>query len=127
LAKNVFELHGVDEHKQRVLSKTVRHGNLLETFAHLPPCAVGMEACGGAHYWARELRRLGHASRLRAPQFVAPHHKNDRNDAAAICEALGRSTMRIVPIKEVAPRKVRNIFGHYLYGFTCSTAGTTRS
>lgn len=109
LAKNVFELYGVDESEQRVLGKTVRRGQLLATFAQLPPCLVGMEACGGAHYWARELRKLGHEPRLMAPQFVAPYRKNDkndRNDAAAICEAVGRANMRFVPIKEVEQQAV---------------------
>ena len=109
LAKNVFELYGVDKHEQRVLSKSVRRGKLLETFARLAPCVVGMEACGGAHHWARELRRLGHEPRLMAPQFVAPYRKNDkndRNDAAAICEAVGRPNMRFVPIKEAEQQAV---------------------
>jgi len=109
LAKNVFELYGVDESGQRVLSKTVRRGQLLATFAQLPPCLVGMEACGSAHYWAREFRKLGHEPRLMAPQFVAPYRKidkNDRNDAAAICEAVGRPNMRFVPIKEVEQQAV---------------------
>ena len=109
LAKNVFELYGVDESEQRVLSKTVRRGQLLATFAQLPPCLVGMEACGSAHYWAREFRKLGHEPRLMAPQFVAPYRKNDkndRNDAAAICEAAGRPNMRFVPIKEVEQQAV---------------------
>ena len=109
LAKNVFELYGVDESEQRVLSKTVRRGQLLATFAQLPPCLVGMEACGSAHDWAREFRKLGHEPRLMAPQFVAPYRKNDkndRNDAAAICEAAGRPNMRFVPIKEVEQQAV---------------------
>ena len=109
LAKNVFELYGVDESEQRVLSKTLRRGQLLATFAQLPPCLVGMEACGSAHYWAREFRKLGHEPRLMAPQFVAPYRKidkNDRNDAAAICEAVGRPNMRFVPIKEVEQQAV---------------------
>jgi transposase len=109
LAKNVFELYGVDESEQRVLSKTVRRGQLLATFAQLPPCLVGMEACGSAHYWAREFRKLGHEPRLMAPQFVAPYRKNDkndRNDAAAICEAAGRPNMRFVPIKEIEQQAV---------------------
>jgi transposase len=102
LAKNGFELYGVDESEQRVLCKTVRRGQL-------PPCLVGMEACGSAHYWAREFRKLGHEPRLMAPQFVAPYRKNDkndRNDAAAICEAVGRPNMRFVPIKEVGQQAV---------------------
>jgi len=109
LAKNVFELHGVDEHEQVVVRKTVRRDKLLATFAQLPACVVGMEACGGAHHWARELRKLGHEPRLMAAQFVAPYRKNDkndRNDAAAICEAVGRPSMRFVPIKEVEQQAV---------------------
>jgi transposase len=112
LAKNVFELYGVDEHEQRVLSKTVRRGRLLATFAQLPPCVVGLEACGGAHHWARELRRLGHEPRLMAPQFVAPYRKNDkndRNDAQAICEAVGRPNMRFVPIKDEEQQAVLTV------------------
>ena len=103
LAKNIFELYGVDASEQGVLRKTVRRNKLLSTFAQLPPCVVGLEACGSAHYWARELRKLGHAPRLMAPQFVAPYRKNDkndRNDAEAICEAVGRPNMRFVPIKD---------------------------
>lgn len=102
LAKQVFELCGVDEREQVVLRKTLRRGKVLEFFAQLPPCLIGVEACGSAHYWARELPRLGHEVRLMAPQFVAPYRKNDKNDAndaAAICEAVGRPNMRFVPVK----------------------------
>jgi transposase len=103
LAKNVFELCGVDGDDRVVLRKTVRRSKLLVTLAQLPPCVVGLEACGSAHYWARELRKLGHEPRLMAPQFVTPYRKNDkndRNDAEAICEAVGRPNMRFVPIKD---------------------------
>lgn len=103
LAKNVFELYGVDENEQEILRKTVRRAKVLVAFAQMPPCIVGMEACGSAHHWARELRKLGHDPRLMAPQFVAPYRKNDkndRNDAEAICEAVGRPNMRFVPIKD---------------------------
>lgn len=106
LAKTVFERYGVDEHEQRVLGKSVRCGKLLETLARRRPCVVGMEACGGAHHWAREPRRLGHEPRLMAPQFVAPYRKNDRNDAAAIGEAVGRPNMRFMPIKEAEQQAV---------------------
>jgi len=102
LAKRVFEVCGVDEREQVVLRKTLRRGKVLEFFAQLPPCLMGMEACGSAHYWARELGRLGHEVRLMAPQFVAPYRKNDKNDAndaEAICEAVGRPSMRFVPVK----------------------------
>jgi transposase len=102
LAKYVFEVHGVDGHGNVVLRKTLRRGSVSTFFANLPPCLVGMEASNGAHYWARVLTDLGHQVRLISPQFVAPYvksNKNDRNDAEAICEAVGRPTIRFVPPK----------------------------
>ncbi|HKJ21591.1 MAG TPA: IS110 family transposase [Gammaproteobacteria bacterium] len=103
LAKNVFQVHGVDSHEQVVVRRALSRAKLREFFAQLPPCLIGMEACGSAHHWARELERLGHQVRLMAPQFVKPYRKNgknDRNDAEAICEALGRPSMRFVPVKD---------------------------
>jgi transposase len=103
LAKSVFQIHGVDAHENVVLRRQVRRAKLRAFFAQCPPCHIGMEACGSAHYWARELDRLGHTVRLIAPQFVTPYRKNDKNDgndAEAVCEALGRPTMRFVPIKD---------------------------
>ena len=106
LAKNVFALHGVDETGKVVLRQPkVKRDQLLELFAKLPPCLVGMEACGGAHEWARKLKALGHDARLMAPKLVAPYRdggkrkKNDAVDAEAICEAVQRKKMRFVPIK----------------------------
>ena len=102
LAKYVFEVHGVDGQGNVVIRKTLRRGSVSTFFANLPPCLVGMEASNGAHYWARVLTELGHKVRLISPQFVAPYvktNKNDRNDAEAICEAVGRPTMRFVPPK----------------------------
>jgi len=102
LAKQTFQLHGVDRHGKAVLRKTVSRAKLLESFVNLPPCLVGLEACGGAHHWAREIGKLGHEVRIIAPQFVAPYRKsgkNDANDAEAICEAVGRPNMRFVAIK----------------------------
>src|SRR5580658_6209335 len=102
LAKYVFEVHGVDERGNVVMRKTLRRGSVPTFFANLPPCLVGMEASNGAHYWARVLTDLGHQARLISPQFVAPYvksNKNDRNDAEAICEAVGRPNMRFVPVK----------------------------
>jgi len=102
LAKYVFEVHGVDERGNVVLRKTLRRGSVSKFFANLPHCLIGMEASNGAHYWARVLTALGHKVRLISPQFVAPYvksNKNDRNDAEAICEAVGRPTMRFVPPK----------------------------
>lgn len=102
LAKNLFSLHGVDAAGQVVLRKTVSRTRLMELVAQLPPCLIGMEACSGAHEWARRFAPLGHQVRLMAPKFVAPYRKsgkNDGNDAEAICEAVGRPSMRFVPVK----------------------------
>ena len=102
LAKTVFQVHGVDERGKTVLRKQLRRAQLLEFFAKLRRCVIGMEACGSAHYWARKFSSLGHEVKLMAPQLVKPYvktNKNDRNDSEAICEALGRPNMRFVPIK----------------------------
>ncbi len=103
LAKDVFQVFGVDSSERRRIDKTVKRKDMKAYFANLAPCLIGMEACGGAHYWARELRSLGHEVRLMAPQFVAPYRKNDKNDsndAQAICEAVSRPTMRFVAVKD---------------------------
>lgn len=102
LAKNVFQLHGVDERGAVVLRVQLRRGQLLRTLAQLPQCLIGMEACGSAQYWGRQLERLGHTVRVMSPQFVKPYvksQKNDPADAEAICEAVQRPTMRFVPLK----------------------------
>jgi transposase len=102
LAKHTFSLHGVDSRGNVVVRKTLSRSKLLPFLATLPPCLVGMEACSGAHYWARELLRLGHRVGIMAPKFVVPYRKggkNDGNDAEAICEAVGRPGMRFVPVK----------------------------
>lgn len=102
LAKNVFQVHGVGGDGSAVLRKTLRREAMMPFFSELAPCLVGMEACSGAHYWARALSDLGHEVRLISPQFVTPYvksNKNDRNDAEAICEAVGRPSMRFVPPK----------------------------
>ena len=104
LAKNVFSLHGVDEIGTVVLRKTVSRARLLEVVAQLPACVIGLEACSGAHEWARRFARMGHMVKLMAPKFMAPYRrsgKNDGNDAEAICEAVSRPSMRFVPIKSV--------------------------
>lgn len=109
LAKLIFTMHGVDEHGKVVLRKTVRRAKLLEVFAQLPACIVGMEACSGAQHWARELRKLGHEPRIMAAEFVEPYRqggKNDANDAAAICEAVSRPKMRFVAVKSVEQQAV---------------------
>ena len=102
IAKNVFEVFVVDHEEKLVTRKTLKRPQVLSFFANIPPSLIGMESCGGSHYWARELRKLGHEIRLMAPQFVTPYRKsdkNDMNDAEAICEAVGRPNMRFVPIK----------------------------
>lgn len=102
LAKYVFAVHGVDSHGKVIVRKTLRRDAVARFFANLPACLVGMEASNGAHYWARVLTDLGHQVRLIAPQYVKPYvksNKNDRNDAEAICEAVGRPSMRFVPPK----------------------------
>ncbi|MGA7948943.1 MAG: IS110 family transposase [Thiobacillaceae bacterium] len=109
LAKNVFSVHGVDGHGKVVLKKTVSRARLLECFANLPPCVVGMEACSGAHHWARALRAQGHDARIIAPRFVIPYRKsgkNDGNDAEAICEAVSRPAMRFVPVKSAEQQAI---------------------
>src|SRR3954451_10751076 len=102
LAKSVFQVHGVDVHGKVVVTKRLRRDAVLAFFANLAPCVVGMEACAGSHFWAREIARLGHTVRLMAPQYVKPYvkrQKNDRADAEAICEAAQRPSMRFVPVK----------------------------
>jgi transposase len=102
LAKNVFQVHGVDERGKAVLRRQLKRKDVVSFFANLEPCLIGMEACASAHYWARKLAELGHTVGLMAPQFVKPYvktNKNDRNDAEAICEAVSRPNMRFVPVK----------------------------
>lgn len=109
LAKNVFQVHGVSESGKPVLRKQLKRHQVLEFFANMQPCLIGMEACGSAHHWARRLQALGHTVRLMAPQFVKPYVKTNKNDAAdaeAICEAVARPTMRFVPIKNVEQQAV---------------------
>ena len=104
LAKNVFQIHGVDERGHAVLKKQLKRSQVMEFFVNLPPCLIGMETCGSAHHWARELTKLGHTVKLMAPQFVKPYvktNKNDMADAEAICEAVARPNMRFVPVKTV--------------------------
>ena len=110
LAKQVFQLHGVDRTGKVLIRKQLRRAQMLDYFSKQAACLIGMEACGGAHYWARELTKLGHDVRLMAPQFVKPYvksGKNDANDAEAICEAVGRPNMRFVAIKTVEQQVVQ--------------------
>jgi transposase len=110
IAKNVMCLHGIDTHGHVVVKKRLTRQKVLPFLAQLPPCLIGMEASGGAHYWARECTKLGHTVKLMSPQFVKPYvqrQKNDPNDAAGICEAVGRPRMRGVPMKSVAQQDVQ--------------------
>jgi len=102
LAKNVFQVHGIDAAEKVVVRKQLRRGQMLEFFKALPPCLIGMEACATSHYWARELTKLGHEVRLMPAKDVKAYIKRNKNDAAdaeAICEAVRRPTMRFVQIK----------------------------
>jgi transposase len=103
-SKAVFQLHGIDEKERPVLRKKLRRSQVLWFFAKLAPTKIGIEACGAAHYWGRELKALGHEIVLLPPQYVKPYvkrGKNDAADAAAICEAMSRPTMRFVPVKSM--------------------------
>ncbi|WP_454866872.1 IS110 family transposase [Pseudomonas lini] len=109
LAKNVFQIHSMNERGRPLLRKQLKRDQVVVFFANLPPCLIGMEACGSAHYWARKLEALGHTVRLMAPQFVKPYVKSNKNDAAdaeTICEAVTRPTMRFVPIKNIEQQSV---------------------
>src|SRR5580704_9655197 len=101
-SKHIFQLHGVDAAEQVGLRRKLRRHQMLEFFAKLPPTVIGMEACGAGHYWARELRKLGHEVKLIAPQHVKAYvkrNKNDGRDAEGLCEAMSRPTMQFVPAK----------------------------
>src|SRR6202035_5036188 len=102
IAKSVFQVHGVDDAGTVVIRKRVSRSKMLEFFADLPPCLVGIEACPAAHHWGRELQALGHTVKLMPPSYVKAYlkrSKNDANDAAAICEAVSRPSMRFVATK----------------------------
>jgi transposase len=109
LAKSVFQVHGVDAAGEVVVAKKLKRAQVLGFFAGLAPCRVGLEACGSAHHWGRQLAELGHDVRLVSPKDVKPYvrrNKTDAADAAAICEAVGRPHMRFVPIKSVERQAV---------------------
>ena len=104
LAKNVFQVHGITKDEEVLFNRPLRRAQLLPFFSKLEPCLIGMEACSGAHHWARELTELGHDVRLIPPMYVKPYvkrGKSDAIDAAAICEAVTRPTMRFVAVKTV--------------------------
>jgi transposase len=113
LAKHVFQVHGADASGRAMLRKRLRRSQVLEFFAQLPPCVVAMEACGGAHFWGREIGRLGHEVRLSPPAYVRPFVKRQKSDAAdaeAICEAAQRPTMRFVAVKSEGSQAAAVIF-----------------
>jgi transposase len=112
LAKEVFQIHGVDEHGKAVLRKQLKRHEITKFFANNSPTLIGMEACGSAHHWARKLTEFGHTVKLMAPQFVKPYvktNKNDVADAEAICEAVGRPNMRFVTVKNVEQQAILSV------------------
>ena len=112
VAKNVFQVHGVDGSGKEVLRKQLRRSAVEKFFAKLPPCTVGMEACGSAHHWARVIGRHGHEVKLMPPAYVKPYvkrNKNDGRDAEAICEAVSRPTMRFVAVKSVEQQAMLSV------------------
>lgn len=112
LAKNVFQIHGVDQFGKVIIKKQLKREQVMPFFANLAQTLIGMEACSSAHHWARKLQDLGHTVKLMAPQFVKPYVKTNKNDAAdaeAICEAVARPNMRFVPIKNVEQQAVLSL------------------
>lgn len=112
LAKNVFQLHGVDAAGNVTLQKRLTRTKLMPFINNLPACLIGIEACGSTHYWARKFQAMGHTVKLMAPQFVKPYvksNKNDANDAAGICEAVSRPSMRFVSIKHIEQQDIQSL------------------
>lgn len=112
IAKNVFQLHGVDAKGNAVYKKQLSRAKLLETIAQLRPCTIVMEACGGSSYWCRQFQALGHVTKLISPQFVKPFvktNKNDSNDAEAICEAASRPSMRYVTPNTIEQQDIQSL------------------
>lgn len=112
LAKNVIHVHATDEHGKAVVKKAMKRDQVTKYFANLPPCLIGMEACGSAHHWHRQLSQYGHTVKLMAPQYVKPYVKTNKNDAAdaeAICEAVARPNMRFVAPKNIEQQTVLSL------------------
>jgi transposase len=109
LAKNIFQLHGTNAQGKCILRKRISREKLAETMAQIKPCTIGIEACMGAHYWARVFQEMGHVVKIMSPQFVKPYvlsNKNDRNDARGIAEAVTRPDMKFVPIKKIEQQDI---------------------
>lgn len=112
IAKNIFQLHGIDKIGKAVLKKRLSRVKLPEFIANLPTCTVVVEACGSANYWARQFQQHGHEVKLISPQFVKPFvksNKNDQNDAQAIAEAASRPNMRFVSLKTVEQQDIQSL------------------
>ncbi|WP_019447889.1 IS110 family transposase [Cupriavidus sp. BIS7] len=112
IAKNVFQIHGIDRHGNVVVQRKLRRNEVLTYFARLEPCLIGIEACHGSHYWARELTSLGHTVRLLPTQYVKPFlvgGKNDANDVAAICAAVARKDIHFVSIKSAEQQSLQSV------------------
>src|SRR5476651_1399826 len=123
IAKNVFQVHGIDAKEKVVVRKQLRRSQVIAFFTALPPCLIGMEACATSHYWARELKKLGHEVRLMPAKDVKAYVKRNKNDAAdaeAICEAVRRPTIRFVGIKsaeqqgQLMQHRTRDVLSHRL-------------
>src|SRR6202008_2487940 len=114
LAKNVFQIHGIDASGAVVLRRALERAAVEKFFAQLPPCLVGREPCGSAHHWARTIGRYGHEGRLMPPAYVKPYvkrNKNDGRDAEGICEAVTRPTMRFVAVKSIEQQATLAVHG----------------
>ncbi len=112
IAKQSFQLHGVDGSGMTILKKSLKRQKLCQFIAQLPACIIGIEACGGANHWTRVFESFGHIVHMMAPQFVKPYVKSNKSDAAdaeAICEAVQRPTMRFVPAKSVAQQDLQSL------------------
>jgi transposase len=109
VAKAVSQVHGVDDRRRVMVRNLLKRSQISACFAKLAPCLIGLEACGGAHYWARQLAGFGHTVRLMAPRFVKPYVKTNKNyaaDAEAICVAVAQPTKRFVPVKSAEQQGV---------------------